>query len=364
MAALLKDLYNESYIQHLSLKLQALLSDFDIYAFHTSIFTKEWKDKALKERMRHISSTLGDFLPQNYADAICILKKCYLCMNQSHSLENIIFQDFVELYGLNDFSTSMEALECFTINSTSEYAIRQFILKYPQQSMQKIRLWAKSPNEHIRRLASEGCRPRLPWAIALVAFKNNPEEVLEILEILKDDTSPYVRKSVANNINDISKDNPNAVKTLAKRWLHENPKREWILKHGCRTLLKKSDSEVLTLFGFDKPTKVFLNSFEMQESVVMGSELKFSFALHAAEKLGHLRVEYAVEFLRQNGKKSKKVFKISEGNYENFNKTISKTYSFKPISTRIYYKGLHTLHIIINGITFMKQEFLLTDVTH
>ena len=116
----------------------------------------------------------------------------------------MIFQDFVEVYGLDDFENSMRALEVFTINSSSEFAIRQFIVKYPQNTMKQMKIWALSENEHIRRLATEGCRSRLPWAIALREFKENPKKVIEVLEILKDDVSEYVRKSVSNNINDIS----------------------------------------------------------------------------------------------------------------------------------------------------------------
>jgi len=129
-------------------------------------------------------------------------------MNHNYGLENMIFQDFVEVYGLDSFDVSMMAFEVFTVNSSSEFAIRKFILKYEEKTMIQMLLWAKSENEHVRRLASEGSRSRLPWAVALPVFKEDPTSVVEILELLKDDVSAYVRKSVANNLNDISKDNP------------------------------------------------------------------------------------------------------------------------------------------------------------
>jgi 3-methyladenine DNA glycosylase AlkC len=355
----LKNLYNKEYISLLSSTLKNVYPQFDSEAFKSEVFDNTWNQKELKERMRRISTLLGRNLPKNYKEAITILRKTQQSMNHSYALENIIFQDFVEIHGLNDFKTSMGALESFTINSTSEFAIRKFILKYPQETMQQMNLWAASDNEHLRRLASEGCRPSLPWAIALIAFKKNPKEVLKILEILKDDKSIYVRKSVANNINDISKDNPVAIINLAKRWLKENPNREWILKHGCRTLLKNSNQEVLNLFGFSKPDNISLNEFKIQNSIKMGSELEFSFTLNSQDVLGKLRLEFAIEFVRKNGKCNTKVFKISEGTYTIKNKKISKIYSFKPISTRVYYKGLHKLSIIINGVVFAKQEFLV-----
>ncbi|MDZ7819313.1 MAG: DNA alkylation repair protein [Aliarcobacter sp.] len=129
----------------------------------------------------------------------------------------MVFQDFVEVFGLDDFDESMKALEVFTQDSSSEFAIRQFILKYENETMNQMKLWAKSPNEHLRRLSSEGCRPRLPWAIALPKFKQNPEKPLEIIELLKNDKSLYVQKSVANNLNDISKDNPQIVIDFVKQ---------------------------------------------------------------------------------------------------------------------------------------------------
>ncbi len=359
MLKLLKDLYNTEYINLLSHNILDNFTNFDKDNFILVIFNDEWELRELKQRMRHISSTLYKFLPQDYTKSISILKKVFLSMNSQYSLENMIFQDFVEVYGLDDFEISMDALTCFTINSSSEFAIRRFILKYPKMTMNTMKLWASDKNEHIRRLASEGCRPRLPWAIALQKFKENPEEVLEILEILKDDTSLYVRKSVANNFNDISKDNPQILKTIAKSWIGVSKNRDWILKHACRTLLKNSDREVLELFGFKKNDTLCIHDFVLDTNVKMGDELSFSFFLSSSENLGKLRIEYALEFLRLKNKYSKKVFKISEGTYNEKSKNISKKYSFKEISTRKYYEGKHKLSIIVNGLVLENKEFIL-----
>ena len=222
MAALLKNLYNDTYINRLSLAIKSSYPNFDTVTFTASVFNDSWEQKELKKRMRHISSTLGLYLTDDYQSNVKILQETFLQMNYNYGLENMIFQDFVEVYGMDDFDTSMVALESFTVNCSSEFAIRRFIIKYPIQTMRQMKLWTKSNNEHIRRLASEGCRPRLPWAIALPPFKENPTEVLEILELLKDDESEYVRKSVANNINDISKDNPEIVMVLTKSWIAQN----------------------------------------------------------------------------------------------------------------------------------------------
>ena len=359
MAKLLKDLYDENYINELSSNIIKNYVSFDKNNFTTSIFDNKWQNKELNQRMSHISNTLYVFLPNKYKESILILKNTFLKMNTQYSLENMIFQDFVEVYGLEDFKISMDALESFTINSSSEFAIRQFILKYPKETIKKMELWAIDKNEHIRRLASEGCRPRLPWAIALSKFKQNPKEILNILDILKDDESLYVRKSVANSLNDISKDNPQILKDIAKNWIGINKNRDWILKHGCRTLLKNGDTEILEIFGFKEKKDISIDNFVLNKKMKMGEDLIFSSILKSCENLGKLRIEYSIEFLRLNNKYSKKVFKISEGIYDKESKSISKYYSFKPISTRKYYKGVHMLSIIVNGRIVDDRKFTL-----
>jgi len=360
MAKLLKHLYNETYIQVLTNNITLNYPDFDAIDFTNKIFDNSWESKELKQRMRHISNTLYQFLPKNYNESINILESTFVKMNHKYTLENIIFQDFVEVHGIGCFEKSMEALECFTINSSSEFAIRQFILQHFDKTMAQMKIWAKSNNEHIRRLASEGCRPRLPWAIALPIFKENPQKVLEIIDILKNDESKYVRKSVANNINDISKDNPQIVKKMVKKWIGKNDNLDWIIKHGSRTLLKNGDKDILELFGFVENKNISIDSFTLNEDIKLGDNLEFSCIFNSPYNLGKLRIEYSITFVRQNNKFNTKIFKISEGIYNQKSYKISKHYSFKPISTRKYYQGKHILAIIINGIVLGEREFHLT----
>ena len=354
MAELLKDLYNKNYIDLLCNELLHVNKK----EFTCRVFDKRWDKRELKERMRHISTVLGEFLPQDYDKEIDILKIVFSKLPENMGLENMIFQDFVEVYGMDYFEKSMEALECFTKGSSSEFAVRRFIIKYPKECMAQMRIWASSRDEHVRRLASEGCRPRLPWAIALAEFKKNPKEVLEILEILKDDESEYVRRSVANNLNDISKDNPDLLKTITKKWIGKNTNRDKLLKHACRTLLKDSDKNVLELFGFKQIENIKIEDFKLTKKVELGGNLDFSFLISGKSSLGKLRVEYALHFVRQNNKYSKKVFKICEGTYNQSSKKIQKKYSFKTISTRRYYNGLHKIEIIINGKVQYEDKFV------
>ncbi len=212
----LKNLYNRKFIKSLTDELDGTCREFNTEQFVKAIFTKDWNNKELKQRMRHITETLHTFMPQNYRKALNILKPA---SEKFGGFEPMFFPDYVECYGLDDYEASLSALEWMTRFSSSEFAVRPFIVKYPKKMMQQMILWAKHENHHVRRLASEGCRPRLPWAMALPEFKKDPTLVLRVLKKLKADESEYVRRSVANNLNDISKDHPKIITDIAKQWL-------------------------------------------------------------------------------------------------------------------------------------------------
>jgi 3-methyladenine DNA glycosylase AlkC len=362
MAEQLKYLYNEKFVEQLAKTIKRYFHDFKRKEFYSSIFDITWDDLELKQRMRHISTVMNDYLPSDYEESINILKHTYPHMiGEGIRLENIIFQDYVEVYGLEHWDVSMDALECFTRNCSSEFAIRQFIVKDEDRAMKQMLIWAVSDDHELRRLASEGCRSRLPWAIALPSFKKDPTKVLEVLELLKDDDSKYVQKSVANNINDISKDNVDIVIDLVKRWQGFSKNRDWILKHGSRTLLKASNEDILDLFGYKNPASLTLENFTCSDIVKEGEEVFFSFDIVTTEKMAKLRVEYKLDFLRANGKHNSKVFKISEVDGFIGTKSINKKYSFKAISTRRYYLGVHKLSVMVNGVVLEASEFELVE---
>jgi len=358
MPKLLKDLYNKKLINSLSKELIKVHPSFDETAFSKRVFGKTWREKELKQRMRHISETLHEFLPGNYRKAIDVLMPV---SEQFSGFEYMFFQDYVEIYGMDDFDASIPALEHFTQYASSEFSVRPFIIKYPEKMMRQMEKWAKSKNHHVRRLASEGCRPRLPWAMALPEFKDNPLPVLKVIEKLKNDESEYVRRSVANNLNDISKDQPAITLKIAKAWKGDNENTDRLVKHACRTLLKSSDQQALRLFGYGNPKSVELHKFKLTKKVTMGNKVEFSFNLKTSRKsLGRLRIEYAINFVRSREKSGRKVFKISEGDYLADSKQVSKYYSFKPISTRRYYPGIHVLSILINGKEMASSKFNLS----
>lgn len=357
MSKLLKDLYNPRMIDLLCFEVKRVYSAFNSKNFVKTIFDDAWESRELKERMRHISSTLYNFLPQEYSKAIKILKAVAVKFS---SFEYMFFQDYVEVYGLDDYKISIDAMEHFTRFASAEFAVRQFILKYPKKMMEQMELWAQSDNYHVRRLATEGCRPRLPWAVALPEFKKDPSPVLKILKLLKDDESEYVRRSVANNLNDISKDNPQIVIDIAKLWIGKNQNRDKLIKHACRTLLKQGNQQVLKLFGYTETSHLKLSDFKISKSVEFGQALDFSFKLKTKDtKLGKLRIEYGIDFMKSNGKQSRKIFKISESDFQEQSKEVNKKHTIRPISTRKYYPGKHGLTIIINGQVMIEGNFSL-----
>lgn len=352
----LKNLYSEQLVKSLAKHIKRHYPKFDSRGFNRKVLDTEWSSRELKQRMRHISLSLGEFLPEDFLSAIQILEAV---SEKFSGLEHMFFPDFVEVFGLNHFGESMEALELFTVDSSSEFAIRPFFAKYPQQTLEQMIIWSRSENYHVRRLASEGCRPRLPWAIALPDFKRDPSDILVILENLRDDKILYVRRSVANNLNDISKDNPEIVIEFAQRFLGQSEEVDWVIKHACRGLLKQGDKRVLPLFGYDEAVHVSVIDFKSDNSVSLGDKFNFEFEITAEQPLGKLRLEFAIDFKKANGKNSSKVFKISEGEYLESSKKVSKHFSFKPITTRKYYPGEHFLSLLINGNKVTSKPFEL-----
>ncbi len=361
MAEQLKNLYSKEFIKKLANRLFLIFTNFEKEDFVNSIFDTSWQNLELKQRMRHIAITLNKYLPLSYKKQLEILKEV---KKDFTGLEAMIFQDFVEVFGLDDFDESMKALEVFTQDASSEFAIRQFILKYEEQTMNQMKIWAKSKNEHLRRLSSEGCRPRLPWAISLPKFKQNPTKALEIIELLKNDKSLYVRKSVANNLNDISKDNPQLVIKFVKENLGSTKELDWICKHASRTLLKKGDKQILELFNFDKSYHINLIDFCYDKSVKIDENLSFSFEINSDENIGSIRVEYVIYYLKSNNIHNKKVFMISQNEIKSSSKKFTKKQSFKNMTTRKHYLGKHFIAILINGEEILKKEFYLNDTSN
>lgn len=357
----LKEIYDQDFF--LSLNKAAIQSyrKFDEKKFLELIYINEWPKMALKARMHHICQSLNQVLSQDYQQDLEILKNIVQNINVTSKypqLSLIIFATYIEIFGADNFDISMQALEFFTPFGSAEFAVRKFFIQNPDKTLKYFNNWSKSTNYHVRRLASEGLRPRLPWGVALKDLKKDPTPILPILDRLKNDKSEYVRKSVANNLNDISKDHVNLVLNIAKKWLNEDNKNIKLVKHGLRTLLKSSNSQALELFGYKKITNP-IESFDLQKLVInIGQDLSFRFKISLNE-LVKLRIEYAIYFLQANNSYSKKVFQISEKTFTKGLHQINKKHSFKKITTRRYYSGQQKIALIINGQEFAAKKFSL-----
>ncbi len=361
MAEPFKNYFNEKLVEELADSISVIHKKFDKKKLMKTVFDNEWEERELKDRMRHITNSLSETFNMEYVDSLKILRQV---ADDFEGFTSIMFADYVEVYGLDNFKESIQALEQFTKKSSSEFAVRPFIIKYPDKMMKQMLKWSKSKNHHVRRLSSEGCRPRLPWAMGLPEFKKDPAPVLLILENLKNDESEYVRKSVANNLNDISKDHPELVLKIAKEWYGKTKETDWIVKHACRTLLKKGNKEALKLFGVSKSVASEVTRLKMDESKVkIGSITNFSFDVKLKEKKAQkLRLEYKVHYVNASGGISQKIFKISEVELQPGEvKSYKKKLSFKDLTIRKHYPGKHLLMIIVNGVEKKAVNFTLIN---
>jgi 3-methyladenine DNA glycosylase AlkC len=355
----LKNIYNENFIDLLGKACKKEYASFQEKNFQSLILQSDWDELALKQRMRRITISLHKTLPKDYLEALSIL---YAVAPNFTGLAGIIFPDYVEQFGLTNWDESIHALEIFTPYSTAEFAVRPFLLMNQDKMLHQMFQWSTHQNEHIRRLASEGCRPRLPWGLSVPSLKQNPRPILSILENLKQDPSLYVRKSVANSLNDISKTHPDLVFNITTLWYGKNEHTDWIIKHACRTLLKKGDKRILAIFGYREDSTLELTHFSYSPNPLkIGTTLLFSFQIHSHHQQ-KLRVEYAIDFIKAKGTHSRKVFKITETEIQHGEtKAYKKKHSFQDLSTRKHYKGVHVLTILVNGVAKASCEFMLDE---
>lgn len=367
MGSPLKDLYSPSFYNRLSAILEQTVPSFDKKKFTALIFDKDFDNKELKDRMKHTAIVLHEFMPESFAKAVPILKRTIDKLRKEQFGEDglafMFLPEYISAFGLNDYENAVKALEFTTQFVSCEFAIRPFILKYGNKMIAQMAAWSFHEDHKVRRFASEGTRPRLPWALALPELKKDPTPILPILEQLKNDPSEWVRRSVANSINDIAKDNPEIVLQLAAKWKGISKETDAIIKHGSRTLLKQGHTEILKHYGLEGH-KIELAQFKITTpKVKIGGNLDFSFSITNNHTAGQtVRLEYALYYKRQNGVPSKKVFKISERIYApNEQASIQRKQSFKLITTRKFYAGPHQLSIIVNGQEKEIRQFELTE---
>ncbi|MCO4807211.1 MAG: DNA alkylation repair protein [Flavobacteriales bacterium] len=327
----------------------------------------------LKQRAQLISLALHEFLPQNYVDACRIIKAS---MSLSDSDRQKIgkypefyfmpFAEYIAAYGLEYFDDSTSAMYDLTKVFTSEFCIRPFIEKYPLEMNRMLHQWAMDESQHVRRLVSEGTRPRLPWASRLPAFQKDPKPVFELLEKLKSDPELYVRRSVANNLNDIAKDNPDQVMKCLQRWSSVNDVgTQWVIGHASRTLIKDGHIEALKLQGFDPAAPLKVEAFKVDGLVNYGGKLTFEFKLtNTGTSASNYLIDFVIHFMKSNGRQAPKVFKLSAKKLRPGDSVhVVKAHPIKPISTRKYYNGPQRIAIQINGVERAEALFQLEGVS-
>ncbi|QDU10002.1 DNA alkylation repair enzyme [Gimesia aquarii] len=368
-----KNMFNKKMIAAMGIHFQRAWPDFDCAGF-TKMSTKGLKNLELKERSSQITEALCTFLPRDFDKAASVILGSLadeyggdvdVTVNTESGISGwgvMPMVEYVGLQGLEHFDLSMSLFKEMTKRFTSEFGIRHFLLAEPRRTLSVLKKWAKDSNYHVRRLVSEGTRPRLPWAMQLPGFIDDPTPILALLEILKDDKEEYVRRSVANNLNDIAKDHPDLVAEIAKRWMKDAEKnREKLVRHACRTLIKQGHKKTLKVLGYGTLRAELETLDILTPSVNFGNELKFEISLRSTStRPQNFIIDYAIHHQKANGTTTPKIFKCKTGILKpSSTLKVSRKHPLKKITTRVYYPGTHRVEIFVNGSSFGAKDFEL-----
>ncbi|MFW8590966.1 DNA alkylation repair protein [Glaciecola sp. 2405UD65-10] len=379
MAELFKDKFNTKTVTHLAKVLVSYDPSFNLKEF-IKMASAGLAKLEMKARSKQITKALLVHMPQDFTKATQIIESALDKPSQGETLnfehaEGYIagwtimpvvqyISDAILLLPDERFELGMQSLKECTKRFSAEFAIRPLLEQLQCKTLAVLETWAHDSNLHVRRLVSEGSRPLLPWGLRLHAFVQSPQLILPLLEQLKDDESEYVRRSVANSLNDIAKHHPDLVANIALKWWQDDkPIRQKLLKHACRTLIKKGNVTVLNMLGYAPASIQELELTLAHTLVVKGNEqvitLHIKNAISTPQKL---LIDYVVHHQKANGTLSPKVFKWKSVvlPVNNGGLTLTKKHSFKTVTTRKYYSGKHKISILINGETFAEQAFSLT----
>lgn len=323
----------------------------------------------LVPRGRQIARALRRYLPQDFESAAAILKASLgprLATTEGNGMAPFLYLPhvlFVAEYGIQYLEASLDLQYELTRRFSAEYSIRAFLERWPEQTLARLRTWTADPDAHVRRLVSEGTRPRLPWAPRLPAFQQDPRPVLELLELLKDDPEVYVRRSVANNLNDIGKDHPQLLVDTCRQWLVDaSAERSALVRHALRSAVKRGEPGALKLLGYGGAAKVRVNRVSITpRHATIGEPVTISFNLvSTARRKQSLLVDYRVHFVKATGKSSPKVFKLTTLELGAAQSTrLSAKVSLRQMTTRKHYPGLHRVDVMVNGAAYPAGSFVV-----
>lgn len=366
-----KNHFSASLVECIAYHLSIHLGEFDAQAFVDEI-VPQLSQLELKQRSQCIADALHRVLPAQPSKRNKVLFAMLHPEAHSEGLPSdkrgirgwgiMPLTAVVGQYGVADFDGSMSLLKEMTKRFTAEFDVRYFLLADQEKALKILTQWVTDSNHHVRRLVSEGTRPRLPWAMQLPKLIQNPKPVLPLLQALRDDEEEYVRRSVANHLNDISKDHPELVMKLAKNWIRGGGKqREKLLRHGCRSLIKQGDVQALAVFGYEEP-KIEIQAFNvLTPEVQLGSVLEFDMVVRSLSSATQaLVMDYVVHHVKHNGSLSEKVFKWKNLKLQpGETLTLQRNHSFRKVTTRQYYTGQHRVSLRINGRDYEAEPFYL-----
>ncbi len=383
MAEPLKNLFGHEMVHRAATSIAAVFGDFDSAGF-TQFALDGFDDLELTPRCRQIARAMADFLPADRGRAIDILiaslgpelencdpadaeptGECEMDDNPMSGFFYMPHGYFVAEHGGDHFERVLAANYEITKRATSEFSIRTPLRDHPHATLEALRTWALDANVHVRRLVSEGTRPRLPWSFHLEQFKVDPAPVVELLELLKDDPVEYVRRSVANNLNDIAKDHPELVIDIARRWWADGDhNRRRLVRHALRTLVKAGNADALEVLGYasNSPAQVAMVSIEPPELEIGGKvrvEVQF---VNPSDVVAGALIDLRVHFVKGNGSTSAKTFKGAELELApGESGVVRKSISVAQQTTRTHHPGEHVVEALVNGSVVALGSFILTD---
>ncbi len=350
-----KNLYQKKSVTEIADAIGSAYSEFKRDQFIKDA-TQGINKLELKDRVKLISKALTEHLTPNYERNIKIILKA--TEDQLSGFLVWPLTTYIENNGIEHFETSFHAMEHLTQVFTAEFCIRPFIEHNDKKAFKILHSWKKHKNHHVRRLVSEGSRPHLPWGIKVAKINENLARNIKLIKGLENDESLYVRKSVANHLNDISKlDTELFFDTIES--FKENENSDWVKRHASRTLLKKAHPRALELHGYKPiPKSIDLNFKVLKDKITEGDNLPIELQIKLP-KAQNLLIEYIIHYKKSNGAYSEKVFRLRD--IKNKSKVdLLKNISFKKVTTRVHYEGEHYIEIQVNGKRFAKKKFYLS----
>lgn len=362
-----KNRINSRVVSHIGELVSQVHPDFNGKRFRRRC-NATLKTLELKDRAKHIGEVLWQELPDDPAAAIEIITTAIQpipILKEDDSFDGWLFMPINSLLsarGLEAWDASMKLLAETTKRFTAEFGIRVFLIANSKKMQPHLKRWAKDSDQNLRRLVSEGTRPRLPWGEQIRAYVKDPSPILPLLELLKDDPSEYVRRSVANNLNDISKDNPERMLDVVEAWLPgASAQRLRLIRHACRGLIKQGHPRCLTLMGYGPPEVVVTNFAVAPTAIKLGEEVTLTVGFESKSKESQeLIIDYRFHLVKSNGKQAPKVFKGTVLKLPaKAKKTLTKSFNLKPITTRKYYTGDNAIELLANGQSLATTNFHL-----